>query len=90
MALVICGPPPCTMTGLIPTRLSKVMSPANESRSSSLVIAEPPYLMTTVLPLKALIYGAASVKILALAIVEAIRLLRALGEVCPVLMRALR
>ena len=47
---VICGPPPCTTTGFIPTRRMRTTSWAHWSASSALSIAWPPYLITTVLP----------------------------------------
>ncbi len=46
----ICGPPPCTTTGLMPTAFISTMSRAKPVFSSSLSIALPPYLMTSVLP----------------------------------------
>ena len=49
MAL-ICGPPPCTTTGWIPTFSSATMSSAKAALSVSSVIALPPYLTTTILP----------------------------------------
>ncbi len=46
------GPPPCTTTGFIPTYLRSTTSRANSSFSSGSVIAAPPYLITTVLPVE--------------------------------------
>jgi hypothetical protein len=50
MYAVISGPPPWTTIGLIPTYLRRTTSRANSSRSAGSSIAEPPYLITTVLP----------------------------------------
>ena len=47
MSSVICGPPPWTTTGFMPTRRMRTTSWANSSRS---LMALPPYLTTTVLP----------------------------------------
>ena len=44
------GPPPCTITGFIPTSLSNATSRANDAFSSGVVMAAPPYLMTIVAP----------------------------------------
>src|SRR5881296_3367673 len=60
MRAPICGPPPWTMTGLMPTRRSKITSSANGSLRSARSIAAPPYLMTTVLPRNSRMYGSAS------------------------------
>ena len=49
MAL-ICGPPPWTTTGRIPTWRRKTMSSANARRSWSSTMALPPYLKTMVEP----------------------------------------
>ena len=49
MMASICGPPPCTTTGCMPTHCSSTMSRAKESRSASSVMAWPPYFTTTVL-----------------------------------------
>src|SRR5213594_901480 len=59
----ICGPPPWTMTGLIPTSRSRITSLANRSFRSARSIAAPPYLMTIVLPLNSRMYGRASSRI---------------------------
>ncbi|MCY1247185.1 hypothetical protein D9M72_604900 [compost metagenome] len=48
----ICGPPPCTTTGLMPTAFIRTMSRAKLFFSSSVSMALPPYLMTSVLPTK--------------------------------------
>src|SRR6202046_3890759 len=58
---VICAPPPCTIIGLMPTKSSSTTSCAKLSRSSSVCIACPPYLMTNVLPRNRRIYGSASI-----------------------------
>ncbi len=47
---LICGPPPCTTTGLIPTCFNNAMSPANCSARLSSPIAWPPYFTTIVAP----------------------------------------
>jgi hypothetical protein len=49
-ACSICGPPPWTTTGLMPTSLSSTTSSAKSACSSGSVIALPPYLITMVLP----------------------------------------
>ena len=49
---LICGPPPWTTTGLMPTCLSSTMSRAKPSASAAEPIAWPPYLTTKVLPAK--------------------------------------
>ena len=49
IALII-GPPPCTMTGLIPTCRISTTSRAKVSMAASLPIAWPPSLMTTIAP----------------------------------------
>src|SRR6185369_1691572 len=59
----ICGPPPWTMTGLIPTRRRRITSSANGSLRSARSIAAPPYLMTMVFPRNSRIYGRASSRI---------------------------
>ena len=46
----ICGPPPCTTTGFMPTSLSSTTSSAKSCCSAGSVMALPPYLMTMVLP----------------------------------------
>src|SRR5207245_2593756 len=51
-AVSICGPPPCTTTGFMPTYFKRATSCAKESFSSSSSIACPPYLMTSSLPAK--------------------------------------
>ena len=45
----ICGPPPCTTTGLMPTVRRNTMSWAKAAFSRSSVMALPPYLITTTL-----------------------------------------
>src|SRR5262252_1132455 len=59
----ICGPPPWTMTGLIPTRRRRITSSANGSLRSARSIAAPPYLMTIVFPRNSRMYGSASSRI---------------------------
>jgi hypothetical protein len=63
MSAPICGPPPCTITGLMPTRRSRMTSSANGSLRSACSMAAPPYLMTTVLPPNSRMYGSASIRI---------------------------
>ena len=46
----IWGPPPCTITGLMPTQRSRITSRAKGAFRSVCSIAAPPYLMTTVFP----------------------------------------
>src|SRR6185369_8353371 len=65
-AASICGPPPCTTTGLMPTSLSSTTSSAKSAWSSGSVMALPPYLITMVLPWKRRIYGSAWARISAL------------------------
>ncbi len=50
MYAVIVGPPPWTITGLIPTYLINATSRANSSLSAGSFIAAPPYLITIVWP----------------------------------------
>ena len=50
----ICGPPPWTTTGFMPTNLSSTTSRAKHCFKCSSVIALPPYLTTMVLPWKRL------------------------------------
>ncbi len=45
----ICGPPPCTMTGFMPTSFSITTSRAKPAFSAGSTIALPPYLMMIVL-----------------------------------------
>ena len=45
---LISGPPPCTRTTFTPTSESRTMSVITASLSSLLVIAFPPYLITTI------------------------------------------
>jgi len=44
----ICGPPPCTTTGLMAVCSNSTMSRANERAIPSSPMAWPPYLMTMV------------------------------------------
>ena len=44
------GPPPCTITGFIPTSLSRATSRAKDAFRPGVVMAAPPYLMTIVAP----------------------------------------
>src|SRR5262245_48711221 len=60
MRAPIWGPPPCTMTGLMPTRRRRMTSRAKDSLRSACSMAAPPYLMTTVLPRNSRMYGRAS------------------------------
>src|SRR6267142_1787758 len=60
MRAPICGPPPWTITGRIPTSRRRRTSRANCSLRSACSMAAPPYLMTRVLPWKARMYGSAS------------------------------
>ena len=46
----ICGPPPCTTMGLMPTCFSSTTSRAKVSANSGSPMAWPPYLMTKLLP----------------------------------------
>src|SRR6266487_1851474 len=62
----ICGPPPCTTTGLSPAYRRNTTSWANPARSASSVIAWPPYLITTVLPWNRSSQGSASMRTAAL------------------------
>jgi hypothetical protein len=61
-AVSICGPPPCTTTGFMPTSLSSTTSCAKFAFSSSSAIALPPNLMTMVLPWKRWMWGKASAR----------------------------
>ena len=47
---LISGPPPCTSTGLTPTSDSSTTSRMTACFSASSVMALPPYLITTILP----------------------------------------
>ena len=68
-ARVIAFPPPCTMTGLMPTASMKTTSRATPLRTAGSVesIKLPPYLMTNVSPRNRCIYGNASSNVSALA-----------------------
>ena len=46
----ICGPPPCTTIGFMPTYFISTTSRTKLSWSVSSVMALPPYLITNVLP----------------------------------------
>ena len=46
----ICGPPPWTTTGLMPTAFSSTMSSAKSAASAASPIAWPPYFTTKVHP----------------------------------------
>ena len=50
--LAICGPPPWTTTGLMPTCFSSTTSRAKLWASAASPMAWPPYLMTTLRPAK--------------------------------------
>ncbi len=65
MRSLICGPPPCTTTGFMPTSRMSTTSCANRSASAGSSIALPPYLITTVLPENSRMYGSASARIAA-------------------------
>src|SRR5262249_15065773 len=58
--VAICGPPPCTTTGLIAVCSSSTMSRANAFAVSSAPMAWPPYLMTMVSSSYCCICGSAS------------------------------
>src|SRR5690606_15561862 len=60
--LPICGPPPWTTTGFMPTSFISTTSRAKPLFRASSIIALPPYLMTMVLPAKRRMYGSASVR----------------------------
>ena len=49
-AASICGPPPCTITGRMPTSCSITTSCAKAACKAGSVMALPPYLMTMVRP----------------------------------------
>ncbi len=68
---LICGPPPCTTTGFMPTSLSSTTSRAKPSCNLGSVMALPPYLMTMVLSKKRWIYGSASDSVWAFCAAEA-------------------
>src|SRR5712692_1393420 len=63
MSAPIWGPPPWTITGSMPTKRSRITSSANDRLRSPCSMAEPPYLMTTVLPRNSRMYGSASMRI---------------------------
>ncbi len=63
---LICGPPPCTTTGLRPAWRRKTTSWAKAALSSSSIMALPPNLITTILPLWRRSQGRASMRISAL------------------------
>ena len=63
MSAPICGPPPWTITGLMPTRWSRMTSSANCALRSACSMAAPPYLMTTDFPRNSRMYGSASSRI---------------------------
>src|SRR5438067_2451266 len=58
----ICGPPPCTTTGFMPTSLRSTTSWAKLRFSSSSIMALPPDFTTIVLPWKRWMYGSASAR----------------------------
>ena len=62
----ICGPPPCTITGFMPTSFSITTSRAKPALRCASVIALPPYLTTIVRSWKRRMYGSASARICAL------------------------
>src|SRR5881392_3602764 len=57
MRAPICGPPPWTMTGRMPTKRSRITSSAKGSLRSARSMAAPPYLMTVVIK-----YGGAAME----------------------------
>src|SRR5215217_3081031 len=63
---LICGPPPWTTTGWMPTWWRNTMSSAKARRRSSLTMALPPYLITMMVPANRWIHGRASTKVAAL------------------------
>ncbi len=65
----ICGPPPWTITGFMPTSFSITTSRAKPAFSAGSVIALPPYLMMMVLSWNRRMYGSASARICALSAV---------------------
>ena len=60
MASEMASPPPCTITGFTPMIFRSTMSAMTSARSCSSTMADPPYLMTMVLPVMFLIHGIAS------------------------------
>ena len=62
---LISGPPPWTITGFIPTSFIRAMSSMTDALMVSLIIAAPPYLMTTTAPANSLMYGMASTRVVA-------------------------
>src|SRR4051794_32542092 len=62
MSALICGPPPCTTTGRMPTDRMSTTSSANCRARAGSVIALPPYLTTTVVPKNRRMYGSASTR----------------------------
>src|SRR5262245_48380597 len=62
---LICGPPPWTTTGFIPTWRISTTSWAKRSASAGSSMACPPYFTTTVLPANSWMYGNASARIAA-------------------------
>src|SRR6218665_791463 len=64
---VICGPPPCTTTGLIPAYRRYTMSSANARCRSALTIALPPNFTTIVSPENRFNHGRESISTCALA-----------------------
>ena len=62
MASVMARPPPWMMTGLTPMIFKSTMSFMTSVRNRPSIIADPPYLMTTVFPVMFLIQGSASTR----------------------------
>ena len=58
----ICGPPPCTTTGFMPTSFSNTTSRAKPACSAVSTIALPPNFTTMVRPWKRRMYGSASAR----------------------------
>ena len=67
---VTAGPPPCTITGRIPTDWSRPTSCANDAASPTESIAAPPYFTTIALPWCARMNGSASSSVRAFATVR--------------------
>ena len=61
----ICGPPPCTTTGLKPAKRRNAMSSANAFLRASSVMALPPYFTTIVLPWYCFSHGSAAARVCA-------------------------
>ena len=66
----ICGPPPCTMTGLKPANRRNAMSSAKARLRTSSVMALPPYFTTTILPWYCFSHGRAAARVAGLGLVR--------------------